>query len=387
MRRGPEPEPASIFLLDNVRTRIESAVLEQNVLSPELSFRVLGQSTVIRCPNSYLWAITSNGASGTPDHGAPRDADPVAARRRPQGHASSTGNPWQYAASTASRSWASWPAWWCAGCSGQAGRARSGTAATAGRPRSAASSTPAGWASWFLANSEEAEAEMDQGLQDLVALAEHVATTAAASASGPSRRAMRAGKAAKDWIPAFSATQVLREQMLVGSDRSKATADRQVPGGPGRPVGPDRHGRRSLRRHLALSRDAIAAEGLLLRDRRGRRRREASRQPQAEAPWPCRSRHPIPAERAGFQTGELRGAGIGEGSGGQLRLVLIGGVTVVNMVNLGEPRFSPCSPPLNGDAGNDLWPDGEHGEPHWNRQILGRNYGLHRSSELCTLPI
>ena len=77
----------SIFLLDNVRTRIESAVLEQNVLSPELSFRVLGQSLVIRCPNTYLWVITSNGATGTPDmvrRGMPirlqHDGDPKARR-------------------------------------------------------------------------------------------------------------------------------------------------------------------------------------------------------------------------------------------------------------------------------------------------------------------
>jgi hypothetical protein len=58
---------SGIFLLDNVRTRMESPVLEQNALSPVLSFRVLGQSAVIRCPNSYLWAITSNGASGSSD--------------------------------------------------------------------------------------------------------------------------------------------------------------------------------------------------------------------------------------------------------------------------------------------------------------------------------
>jgi hypothetical protein len=74
------------------------------------------------------------------------------------------------------------------------------------------------------ANSEEAEAEMDQGLQDLAALAEHVAGDGDGFSSREGQQVDRRGKAAKEWIPAFSAAQVLREQMLAGSDRSKSTA-------------------------------------------------------------------------------------------------------------------------------------------------------------------
>ena len=127
--------------------------------------------------------------------------------------------------STASRSWASWPAWWCAGCSrpSRPGAQRHRCdrwAATIGGILDAC-----GLGRSFLANSEEAEAEMDQGLQDLAALAEYARRWRRRLL--PARRAVMpigSGKAAKEWIAAFSATQVLREQMLAGTDRSKATA-------------------------------------------------------------------------------------------------------------------------------------------------------------------
>src|SRR5205823_13203835 len=57
----------SLFFLDNVRARIESAVIEQSMLSPLLSFRVLGKSATIERPNTFAWFITSNMAAGTPD--------------------------------------------------------------------------------------------------------------------------------------------------------------------------------------------------------------------------------------------------------------------------------------------------------------------------------
>jgi hypothetical protein len=58
---------SSLFFFDNVRASIESALIEQNVLSPILSFRLLGHSSTINRPNAYLWFITSNQTSGTPD--------------------------------------------------------------------------------------------------------------------------------------------------------------------------------------------------------------------------------------------------------------------------------------------------------------------------------
>jgi hypothetical protein len=213
----------SIFLLDNVRTHIESAVLEQNVLSPELSFRVLGQSTVIRCPNTFLWAITSNGASGTPDmvrRGMPirlqHDGDPKVRDFQ--------GKPMEFAgqhrlailgelAGMVVR-------WLQRGMAAGTQRHRCAHwAATIGGILDAC-----GLGRWFLANSEEAEAEMDQGLLDLAALAEHVAADGEGFCSREGRSAESSGKAAKEWIPVFSATQVLREQMLSAADRSKSTA-------------------------------------------------------------------------------------------------------------------------------------------------------------------
>src|SRR5262249_21897086 len=76
---------------------------------------------------------------------------------------------------------------------------------------------------FFLANSDEAEAEMDQGLQDLIALAEHVATNGSGFSIRDGQAGEQVGKAAKDWIPAFSATQVLRDQLASGTDRSRTT--------------------------------------------------------------------------------------------------------------------------------------------------------------------
>ena len=212
----------SLLLLDNVRIRIESALLEQNVLSPELSFRVLGQSQVIRRPNAYLWAITSNGASGTSDmvrRGMPirlqHDGDPKARAFR--------GRPLDFAgrhrleilgelAGMVIR-------WLQRGK--PAGRQRHRCdhwAATIGGILDAC-----GLGGWFLANSEEAESEMDEGLQDLAALAEYAAADGHGLAFRTGEAGERAGRTAKDWVAAFAATQVLRDQLTYGTDRSKAT--------------------------------------------------------------------------------------------------------------------------------------------------------------------
>src|SRR5262249_2562887 len=58
---------SSILFFDNVRTRIDSPLIEANCLSPLLSLRILGGSVLIESPNSYLWMITSNLTSGTVD--------------------------------------------------------------------------------------------------------------------------------------------------------------------------------------------------------------------------------------------------------------------------------------------------------------------------------
>jgi hypothetical protein len=213
---------SSIILLDNVRKYIESAILEQNVLSPQLSFRDLGSSSVIRCPNSYLWAVTKNGATGSPDivrRGLPirleHNGDPKERRF--------DGNPLDYAGDHRLEilgELAGMVMYWL-----QAGKPPGSQrhrcerwAATIGGILDAC-----GLGEFFLANWDEAESEMDQGLQDLIALAEHAAAAGNGLAIRPGQALDQAGKAAKDWLPAFSATQVLRDQLITGSDRSKST--------------------------------------------------------------------------------------------------------------------------------------------------------------------
>src|SRR4029077_16945047 len=51
---------SSLIFMDNVRDRLESGVLEQNALSPTLRFRILGSSSFVERPNTYLWILTSN---------------------------------------------------------------------------------------------------------------------------------------------------------------------------------------------------------------------------------------------------------------------------------------------------------------------------------------
>ena len=211
-----------ILFLDNVRTRIESAVLEQNVLSPMLSFRLLGQSALIECPNSYLWAITSNGASGSSDlvrRGLPirlqHHGDPKARRFQ--------GNPLQYAGQHRLEilgELAGMVTTWL-----QAGKPEGSQRHRCDRWSATIGGIldVFGLGRFFLANSDEAEAEMDQGLQDLIALAEHAATDGSGLSTREGQAGGGAGKPAREWIPAFVATQVLKDQLASGSDRSKTT--------------------------------------------------------------------------------------------------------------------------------------------------------------------
>src|SRR5262249_54013078 len=58
---------SSIFFFDNMKVKVDSALLEANALSPLLSVRLLGHSRNISRPNIYLWLITSNLTSGSSD--------------------------------------------------------------------------------------------------------------------------------------------------------------------------------------------------------------------------------------------------------------------------------------------------------------------------------
>jgi hypothetical protein len=181
----------SLFFLDNVRRRIESAVLEQNALSPLISVRRLGHSETIDRPNTYLWFVTSNLTAGTTD--VIRRAIPICLyfegdpKRR-----TFAGRPLQYASDHRLEVLGE--------LAGMVERW-----VEQGRPVGRFDHRCARWAAviggilganglgeFFLKNVEEAEAQMDQGLLDLVTLAEH------AAAKGSSHLVVPAGDDAPD---------------------------------------------------------------------------------------------------------------------------------------------------------------------------------------------
>ena len=214
----------SLFFLDNIRAKIESMVLEQNMLSPLLSFRILGRSATVERPNTYLWFITSNLTAGTTDlisrgvpirlyyEGAPKErrfrGKPLAyagrhrleilgelagmvlrwvQQGRPLGHHEHRCDRW---------------------------------AAVIGGILDAN-----GLGEWFLANVEEAEMAMDQGLLDLVTLAEHVVSKGLTDFFVPADGNPAAkGKPSGLWAPVVSETQVLRDNLAECNAKGKATA-------------------------------------------------------------------------------------------------------------------------------------------------------------------
>jgi hypothetical protein len=214
---------SSVYFLDNVRDRIESAVLEQNMLSPVLSFRILGKSATIERPNTALWMITSNLTAGTPDF--IRRCIPI--RQFVEGDPKArvfTGNPLAYAtehrleilgeATGMVRRWV------------QAGRPP-GTqrhrcdrwAATLGGVLDAN-----GLGRFFLANAEEAELAMDQGLVDLATLAEHVVSEKLADLHGPEDgNPAGKGRPPGQWAAVFAEAQVLRDKLVDNTPKGRAT--------------------------------------------------------------------------------------------------------------------------------------------------------------------
>lgn len=66
-RRGE----SSVVLIDNAKTAggapVSSPVIESQSMAPEVSFRILGQSEMLKRPNTYVWAITMNSTKVSPD--------------------------------------------------------------------------------------------------------------------------------------------------------------------------------------------------------------------------------------------------------------------------------------------------------------------------------
>jgi hypothetical protein len=219
-----ESSRSSIFFFDNSRGRIESVVIEQNVLSPTICFRILGHSATIERPNTYLWFVTSNLTTGTPDfirRGVPIrllfEGDPKHRRFRsdPLAYAS------QHRQAILGELVGMVLRWVEEGRppGRQVHRCRA-WAATIGGILDAS-----GLGEFFLANLSGAEEDMDQELQDLATLAEHVVvrdlaglwTLAGADAKAP-------GIPASHWAKVAVQAQVFRDRVGDGNPRARATA-------------------------------------------------------------------------------------------------------------------------------------------------------------------
>jgi hypothetical protein len=214
---------SSLVFLDNARGHIASTVIEQNALSPLVSFRILGHSEKIERPNTLLWAITSNHMSATEDlinrglpirlhyEGDPRqrsfDADVLeyVTQRRLEllGELAGLVLHWQ----------------------------------TQGRPDGPQQHRCQHWAriiggilqanglgGCFLGNVADAEASMDEGLQALAILAEHLmARPQSEWIRMPEATSKDAGKPPADWGTVFVEADLYREQLGPKNARARAT--------------------------------------------------------------------------------------------------------------------------------------------------------------------
>jgi hypothetical protein len=213
-----------MILLDNIRGRLASAVIEAKSLSPVVSFRILGQSATIERPNTYLWAVTANGTEATSDlisrslpirlyfEGDPRkrnfsvDVIEYAQEHRIEilGELLGLVQRWLENGKSVGNhrhrchDWAS---------------IIGGILDVAGLGR------------WFLANAEEARAEMDAGLRELTALAEHILKRPDLKdllCHGPAGQC-DAGRVPADWAPLFDQARLLPEKLQGTNERSRAT--------------------------------------------------------------------------------------------------------------------------------------------------------------------
>jgi hypothetical protein len=213
---------SSVFLFDNVRSRIESTVIEQNALSPELRFRNLGSSTTIQRRNSYLWLITSNLTLGTEDlisrsipvrlryEGNPRDrqfeGDPLelASRSRVRilGELAGMVLRWLQAGKPLAS-----PRHRCRRWSQVIG----GILSVAGLDQ-------------FLTNVEEAEAAIDEGLQALATLAERLFEKKASPYYAlPREDTNQRGKPPREWVSLFVEGELLVSQLANRNAQGQST--------------------------------------------------------------------------------------------------------------------------------------------------------------------
>jgi hypothetical protein len=221
---------SSIFFFDNVKMKIDSAFVEANAHSPLLSVRLLGHSRNIARPNTYLWLITSNLTSGSSDtitRGVPIrlrfEGNPVertfhenllayATRHRLDilGELAAMVLRWNQLGRPGARD--VWPA------GRHAPRHRcerwaevvGGILATNGFTD-------------FLGNVEEARAAMDEGLQALATLAEHVGGGGLPGFVNPPPNDPERGKLPREWTTVFTAARVCQDKLADKNARGRDT--------------------------------------------------------------------------------------------------------------------------------------------------------------------
>ena len=214
---------SSILFFDNARGVIESMVLEQNALAPMLSIRILGQSANITRPNTFIWAITSNQTSGTSDvvdrflpirmeyegHTLKRRfiCDPLdysrVHRRELLGELAGMVERWKQAGMPMGRQMHRCARW---------AQVIGGILTTAGLDE-------------FLDNVEAAVAAMDESLQNLAALAEHVVIknlhdyySHASEAADKNK-----GQLPRDWTKLFLDAGVYRSKLVEMNTKGQST--------------------------------------------------------------------------------------------------------------------------------------------------------------------
>jgi hypothetical protein len=221
---------SSVFLFDNIKAKVDSAFLEANALSPVLSVRLLGHSRNVSRPNAYLWLVTSNLTSGSSDmitRGVPirlrYEGNPGARvfqenlvefvqKHRLDLLAELAGlvERWKLAGRPAARD--VWPA----GRPAPRHRCRA-WAETIGGILAVSGFTD------FLANVEEARAAMDEGLQALATLAEHVISKKVAGFVNPPATDADRGQLPREWVKVFAAAGVGQEKLADKNTRGRET--------------------------------------------------------------------------------------------------------------------------------------------------------------------
>jgi hypothetical protein len=216
---------SSMIFLDNLRGRLVSQVIEANALAPVVAFRLLGQSVTIERSNEFMWVITSNGTEASDDltsrslpirlfyEGDPKKREftvrlvdyALDHRLEILGELAGMVLRWLQCGKPAGHHQHRCEHW----------------ASVIGGILDVA-----GLGQFFLANVDEATAEMDQGLHDLMALAEHTVKRPDCQdlLCTDSGRHTSAGRLPANWVSIFEQARVLQDKLAGANDHSRNTA-------------------------------------------------------------------------------------------------------------------------------------------------------------------